>query len=59
MKKYEVKVLSYTGMYESKYILENARLSVADSGYYYFQTEDGLGHFFPINKTIITQLKTD
>lgn len=62
MKKYQVKVLISSGnTYQyDEYVLENVTKFFSDSsGYYYFQTEDGLGHYFPIDKTIIRQIKTD
>jgi len=61
MKKYKIDVLlsSGTTSWADTYTLENVTRFFAHEGYYYFETEDGLGHYFPISKSIVRQIKTD
>lgn len=58
MKQFKVSViLNGTSMYCDVYHLKNVKKFHSSSGYYYFETEDGLQNFFPINRTIVQQIK--
>jgi hypothetical protein len=55
MKKFQIKVLTYTGSYETQVYAEN--FSTNNSGFYKFICDGDIVSCYPIDKTIILSIE--
>ena len=61
MEKYKIEIMlsSGTTSWFRERILEKVKNLSIGRGYYHFKMEDDLSHYYPMDKTIVTKLKSE